>query len=182
MKLSTLRANLEAFLGQNIQHTSEELRTPVTSSEAMLFISPIREVTYSGTIPDIRISATVSFTVTYWYPSSYLYHTLPLGYLEGLWNTTNLVLIVNHSSIGMDSLTIDQPINPINIRDTGDNTGEWLVDLTWEFQFTAVVEPESYTPGVSPYDVDNINIRLFRNSLDDSTITLDRTIDIDASS
>lgn len=173
MKLSLWRPSLLRWLQDRITVDSWSLTRPEKIGDSNGFLPPLQNVKYE--LEDYRTvkgKAIQEFYIVKRFPRELAYSDLPLATLEGLHSTLAIRLVHDYKAIAdIDLLEFVAGEKPVSIVETGEDRGTWIIEVTWSFEITWDAEPEDGAV-VQPYDMKQLNIKLWRDSLKDDTTDL----------
>lgn len=173
MKLSLWRPSLLRWLQDRITVDSWSLTRPEKIGDSNGFLPPLQNVKYE--LEDYRTvkgKAIQEFYIVKRFPRELAYSDLPLAALEGLHSTLAIRLVHDYKAIAdIDQLEFVAVETPVSIVETGEDRGTWIIEVSWSVEITWDAEPEDGAV-VQPYDLKQLNINLWRDSLSDDTTDL----------
>lgn len=176
MKLSTWRTNVREWFSSSVHVDSWELSTPIVPGTTVGYIEPLRDIVYDYR-GQLEGRASQHIYLLCRYPANLKYHQLPLNELEGLHSTVSQLLLQDWLAFDIEDLEYSMLDQPIKVMETGDNLGEWVIELHWlaRFTWTPELETTNNDLGIGLY---RVNFNLYREALDNSGIVLDTELDV----
>lgn len=190
MKLSQWRPSFEAWVSGLVKVDSWLLQRPDVG-KVNGFIPPFKslQIDSGGANSPYGLGKGVQgLMLSTRFAATNGYHTLALPVLEGLYQTLSLRITHDYQQIhpdiqGLSTRVVEQPIT---LEEVGDNLGDWIVTLEWEFAVSwyADQEASSYLqPGVNtdeltkPLDVHRLIGTVYRQKLTGPS-TADMSLDL----
>lgn len=185
MRLSTWRPSLLAFIDRYIPPTSYFLERPEIG-ERNGFLPPLCNLKYKLENPgSVLANGTQDIFLTYRESGSNRYQAIDLPKYEGVYQSFSLILVSGWSAINdLTKLDLEAVPDSLMVEEIGNDPGEWLITLHWQFTATWYAEPEIDWEALKPQPVNQITSAIWRNGLDkalgddarlDAVVTVDFT-------
>lgn len=146
MKLSVWHNAFKVWVQDIINTTQWGVEIPSQLSDIRAHLPPITGLRYKPTgVKFVSFSAEQQLFYYQRFSRELLYDQLDLNTIEGFYGSVAYAIANEWKEIHdeVDLVVMSDQEQPIIIREMGDNRGDWFVQLTWTFEFTAELEPET---------------------------------------
>jgi hypothetical protein len=113
--------------------------------KSILLLPPLRDIDYIvNNQASINATATQDIYLLMGYDGATKYAQLPLGDLEGKYQTLGIRLVNNYKEVTLDlnDLTFVSHGSPVTVDEVGDQTRDWVIKLHWIVDISFAAEPE----------------------------------------
>lgn len=146
MKLSVWHNAFKVWVQDIINTTQWGVEIPSQLSDIRAHLPPITGIRYNPTgVKFVSFSAEQQLFYYQRFSRDLLYDQLDLNTIEGFYGSVSYAIANEWKEIHeeIDLVVMSDQEQPIIVREMGDNRGDWFVQLTWTFEFTAELEPET---------------------------------------
>lgn len=184
MRLSQWRPAYLAWLQARIQVDSWLLESPEMPGETVALLPPLRDIRYSSQSPAmVEGQAVQELFILQCYPGAVKYKDLPIGDLEGLYQTLALGILMGYQDLGLDLVDLEvlPGPSPIEVREENDTQRAWIVEMALGIQIRFTAEPELGTVITTPFGLQTVGLGLWKEQIstpDWSTRKLDFQITV----
>ena len=172
MRLSQWRPLFTKFITDRVQIDSWLLQRPEGYEQVAAFVPPLCDMDYRREdTTTVVLRATQDLIVSQRVSSKLAFNELPIGMLEGYYNTLAIAFMANFEEMSDDILEVsfNQVETPISISEVAEDANDWIVDLKWSIRVEITVDPE--VGGiVDPFVLRQLTANIYRDGLDDDLL------------